>query len=153
MVKVPSPSWHALVESHNLIALREALGHQRHQLEDVKVKLSHSIVVELERFLNVTAVKEEIMHDMELVGELMQRLQKHLAPEGPAPRWPFFTFLAGAMACLLFSAVSHTLHCVSPSLSAFIWCSALSPSCGPLHQSSPQPVCSYSINEATTKIA
>eukprot|EP00959_Pyramimonas_sp_CCMP1952_P251372 5253007-Pyramimonas_sp.AAC.1 len=69
MVKVPSPSWHALVESHNLIALREALGHQRHQLEDVKVKLSHSIVVELERFLNVTAVKEEIMHDMELVSE------------------------------------------------------------------------------------
>ena len=71
------------------------------------------------RVLNITSPLRPCSSSQ--VAELMQRLQKHLAPEGPAPRWPFFTFLVGAMVCLLFSALSHTLHCVSQPLSAFIW--------------------------------
>jgi adiponectin receptor len=55
------------------------------------------------------------------VALVVQRLQRVLAPEVLAARWPFYTFLAGAMLCLLFSTVSHTLHCVSQQLSSFIW--------------------------------
>ena len=68
MVKLPSPSWHTMVEHDNSLALREALLHPRRQLEGVKVKLSHSIGVELQRFVNVSAVKEEMVHDLELVS-------------------------------------------------------------------------------------
>ena len=38
-----------------------------------------------------------------------------------APRWPLFTFLFGACACLFLSAMCHTFGCVSARVNAWIW--------------------------------
>lgn len=41
---------------------------------------------------------------------------------GPyAPRWPMYVFLAGAIVCLSFSAVCHTLACVGARVSTIVW--------------------------------
>eukprot|EP00242_Pyramimonas_sp_CCMP2087_P001163 CAMPEP_0198231372 /NCGR_PEP_ID=MMETSP1445-20131203/115167_1 /TAXON_ID=36898 /ORGANISM="Pyramimonas sp., Strain CCMP2087" /LENGTH=409 /DNA_ID=CAMNT_0043911983 /DNA_START=324 /DNA_END=1551 /DNA_ORIENTATION=+ len=135
MVKLPSPSWHTLVELDNSLALREALLHPRRQLEGVKVKLSHSIGVELQRFVNVSAVKEEMVHDLELVALLVQRLQRVLAPEVLAARWPFYTFLAGATGGrhtvpALLHRLAHPALCLPAALQLYL-AVRLRGDCGP----------------------
>jgi len=39
----------------------------------------------------------------------------------PVPRWPLYTFMAGAMFCLLVSAVAHLFGCCSEHVAATIW--------------------------------
>ena len=39
----------------------------------------------------------------------------------PAPRWPMYAFLAGAIACLGASTACHTLANVTERVSAFVW--------------------------------
>lgn len=39
----------------------------------------------------------------------------------PVPRWPVYVFLAGAMICLLLSAVCHLFGCCSQHVAAIIW--------------------------------
>lgn len=42
-------------------------------------------------------------------------------PGEKAPRWPMVVFLAGAITCLLFSTVCHTLACVGARVSVIVW--------------------------------
>ena len=42
-------------------------------------------------------------------------------PGEKAPRWPMYVFLVGAIVCLLFSAVCHTLACVGARVSSIVW--------------------------------
>jgi adiponectin receptor len=42
-------------------------------------------------------------------------------PGDPAPRWPMYVFLSGAIVCLSFSAVCHTLACVGARVSSIVW--------------------------------
>ena len=39
----------------------------------------------------------------------------------PAPRWPMYAFLAGAIACLGMSTACHTLANVTERVSAVVW--------------------------------
>ena len=42
-------------------------------------------------------------------------------PGEKAPRWPMYVFLVGAIVCLSFSAVCHTLACVGARVSSIVW--------------------------------
>ena len=42
-------------------------------------------------------------------------------PGDTAPRWPMYVFLAGAIVCLSFSTVCHTLACVGARVSVIVW--------------------------------
>ena len=42
-------------------------------------------------------------------------------PGEKAPRWPMYVFLVGAIVCLSFSTVCHTLACVGARVSSIVW--------------------------------
>ena len=42
-------------------------------------------------------------------------------PNDPAPRWPMYVFLFGALCCLSFSAACHTFACVGARVSTAAW--------------------------------
>ena len=42
-------------------------------------------------------------------------------PGEKAPRWPMYVFLSGAIVCLSFSTVCHTLACVGARVSVIVW--------------------------------
>lgn len=58
-----------------------------------------------------------------LAGALNKRMPQSLTSllHWPTPRWPIYTFLAGAMGCLLCSSVCHLFACCSQHVSETIW--------------------------------
>ena len=71
---------------------------------------------------------EKIAVHAGLLKEKLNVLQAHIknVPDDPEPakptkRWPMYVFLAGAIACLLFSTVCHTYCCVGCEESAALW--------------------------------
>lgn len=78
-----------------------------------------------ERFLEMSALRHAVIReateDVEVLQELLHSFYNRLKPTEIASRWPFFAFLGGAMACLLFSTFCHTFHCISRRVSVTIW--------------------------------
>uniref|UniRef100_A0A1J3CQ61 Heptahelical transmembrane protein 3 n=1 Tax=Noccaea caerulescens TaxID=107243 RepID=A0A1J3CQ61_NOCCA len=52
-------------------------------------------------------------------GEVNNHNNNH--QEAVIPKWPWFVYLAGAMACLICSSVSHLLACHSKRFNLFFW--------------------------------
>ena len=60
-------------------------------------------------------------HAESLASVLETAPETHEMPPSKSPRWPMYVFLGGAILCLTFSAVCHTLACVGSRVSAIVW--------------------------------
>jgi len=81
---------------HKLLAMAHVASVRLHSLEHAGMERLHSLEHTLEHAVDAS-----------------------LPPS--APRWPLFTFLFGACACLFLSAMCHTFGCVSARVNAWIW--------------------------------
>ena len=80
-----------------------------HGLEDAAAEAARETVHLLEQ--QVTALHNQLSETPEDI----------VMPDEPAPRWPMYVFLAGAIVCLLFSSTCHTLACVGARVSSIVW--------------------------------
>ena len=80
-----------------------------HGLEDAAAEAARETVHLLEQ--QVTALHNQLSETPEDI----------VMPDEPAPRWPMYVFLAGAIVCLLFSSTCHTLACVGKRVSSIVW--------------------------------
>ena len=112
-------------------ALRPAL---MKRLKEARALVQHAASSDLSS--EAISLGKSFAHQLEThAGALHQMLEEsivgasdegwhldNLELPGPhAPRWPMYVFLAGAIVCLSFSAVCHTLACVGARVSTIVW--------------------------------
>jgi adiponectin receptor len=87
----------------------------KNQAHNRRAALVAKIIHQLETHASTLASALEdsaVGHDWHVSLEL---------PGEKAPRWPMYVFLSGAIVCLSFSTVCHTLACVGARVSVIVW--------------------------------
>ncbi|PNH08040.1 ADIPOR-like receptor [Tetrabaena socialis] len=116
----------------NLHQLSDALPHLSVNLHHLSESLTHrvdSLVHEVQEEVQQAAqALHERVHSLgdnlqHAKGRLNGLIQEALSDVllWPVPRWPVYVFLAGAMTCLLLSAVCHLFGCCSQHVARLIW--------------------------------
>lgn len=92
-----------------------------------------AVTAELNLSNAINSSKQCLEHGAHIVADVLHHLanatglqphqttQQQQPLQDPAPRWPLYLFMAGAMACLLFSSTCHLLACCRQHVSTLIW--------------------------------
>ncbi|KXZ46942.1 hypothetical protein GPECTOR_39g436 [Gonium pectorale] len=100
-----------------------------HQLQESLDSLVHEVQEEVHHAAQalhhrVHSLHDNLQHATERLNTRLNSLLEEALTDvllWPVPRWPVYVFMAGAMTCLLTSAVCHLFGCCSKHVAQMIW--------------------------------
>lgn len=110
---------HLRLNGANVDALRRTLDEAVQAVRHAVQGAEHDAAEEIAKLLNAEVAK--LYAQLDAAPALIADAADVGVDLAPAPRWPMYAFLAGAIACLGMSTACHTLANVTERVSAVVW--------------------------------